>query len=76
MGVGEGLLDLFLDPEIRHHVGHVCRVSRTTATAGEQVDDTSQHVNDNGLRIPGGGECAVLVLVEWMAISIEVDLIP
>ncbi len=34
VGVGEGLLDLLLDPEIRCHVGHVCRVSRA-GTAGE-----------------------------------------
>jgi hypothetical protein len=62
VGVGEGLLDLLLDPKIRRHVGHVCRVSRA-GTAGEQADDTSQPVNDNGPRIPGGGECAVLVAV-------------
>ena len=62
--VGEGLLDLLLDSEIRRHVGHVCKVSRT-GTAGEQADDTSQPVNDDGPRIPGGGggECAVLVVV-------------
>jgi hypothetical protein len=62
VGVGEGPLDLLLEPEIRRHVGHVCRVSRA-GTTGEQADDTSQPVNDNGPRIPGGGECAVLVAV-------------
>jgi len=62
VGVGEGRLDLFLDPEIRRHVGHICRVSRA-GTAGEQADDTSQPVNNNRPRIPGGGECAVLVVV-------------
>lgn len=50
-------------PEIvRRHVGHICRVCRAE-TAGEQIEDTFQPNNDNGPRIPGGGEWAVPTLV-------------
>jgi hypothetical protein len=62
VGVGKRLLDLLLDPEIRRYVGHVYRVSRA-GTTSEQADDTSQPINDNGPRIPRGGECAILIAV-------------
>jgi hypothetical protein len=62
VGVGEGLLDLLLNPEIWCHIGHICRVSRA-GTTGEQADDMSQPVNDNGPRIPRGGECTILMTI-------------
>jgi len=69
-GVWEGLLDLLLEPEIRRHIGyvcsrvcsHICRVN-PPGTANEYADDTSKPVNDNGSRIPRGGECPVLTAV-------------
>ena len=68
MGKGRSRGNLLLDPEIRRQVGHVCSVSRA-GTAGEQADDTSRLVNDNGPRIPWFGEWTVLV-----AVGVDSDL--
>jgi len=62
VGLGEGLLNTLVEPEVRHEVGHVSGHSRA-GTAGEHTDDASLPVNDDRPRITWGGECAVSVAV-------------
>jgi len=59
---GESLLDLLLEPPVRGPVGYVGLVGRAAA-AGEQGDDATGPVEDDGSRIPPGGEGAALLVV-------------
>jgi len=61
VAAGEGLLDLLLHPPVLCRVGYVGRVGRA-ATTGEQGDDTAVSAEDDGARVPWGGEGATLAV--------------
>ena len=45
-GIGEGLLNLLFEPEVRSHVGDVS-IGRATTAAGKQADDPAQPINND-----------------------------
>ncbi len=62
VGIGKDRLDTLLNPVVWRQIGHVSIISQA-CTAGEDADNASLAVSDDGPRIPGGGESVVLVTV-------------